>query len=108
MIYRIHLYAGYDIMKGVNRAEFRVENASSAKDAIEKLCPSLSTDFFRSIDELKGDEDEFIVYCKRNPDEYMYVDSTKYGGKRGYLHSAHMIIEEVLSNDSWNMFLNRE
>lgn len=88
MTYKIYLYPGY----GVNMVEFRVEDVSCGQDAIEKLCSSLSTVFFRPIDDLEKDE---LEYCEENPDIYMYVDSTVYDGKCGYLYIENMIMEEV-------------
>lgn len=88
MTYKIHLYPGYS----VNMVEFRVEDVSCEQDAIEKLCSSLSTVFFRPVEELEEDE---LEYCEENPDTYMYVDSTMYDGKCGYLYIENMRIEEV-------------
>ena len=88
MTYKIELYPGY----GTYMAEFIVKDVSCEQDAIEKLCSSISSIFFRPVDDLEEDE---LEYCEENPDIYMYVDSTIYDGKCGYLYIGNMRMEEV-------------
>lgn len=87
MTYKISLYPGF----GVELITYTATGVNCEQDALEKLCSTLSTLFFRPIDDLEEDE---IDFCEQNPDMYMYVDSTSYGGKCGYLMIENMIIEE--------------
>lgn len=86
MTYKISLYPGF----GVELVTHTVTDVNCEQDALEKLCSTLSTLFFRPIDDLEEDE---IDFCEQNPDMYMYVDSTEYGGKCGYLNILNMKIE---------------
>lgn len=88
MNYEVSLYPGY----GVELVTYRVDDVYNEQDALEKLCSTLSTMFFRPVDDLEEDE---LDYCEQNPDIYMYIDSTEYGGKCGYLMIGNMRIEQV-------------
>lgn len=88
MDYEISLYPGY----GVELVTYRVNDVYNEQDALEKLCSTLSTIFFRPVDDLEDDE---IDYCEQNSDIYIYIDSTEYGGKCGYLMAGNMRIEQM-------------
>ena len=86
--YNIYLYPGF----GIELAKFTVKDVYHEQDAIEKLCRNLSNPFFIAIEDC--DEEELVDF-EAAPDEWLYVDSTSYGGKCGYLYIVNMKIEEL-------------
>lgn len=87
--YIIYLYPGF----GYTLKKFLVNDVFNEEDAIEKLCSTLERVFFSHIDDLTEEE---IEEKEEQSDRYMYVDSTPYDGKCGYLFIENMLIEEKI------------